>query len=169
MNLTKQEVLNKIEELKKYIEEVEKKEEQDGPLWRAKEGEKYWISCDGHCTTILTETMDDVDSFYFKLGNYFKTIEEAEEYREYLNALGTVRIAILEANDGWVPDWSNVDQGKCYIYRNCGTGIFCSDWVYTYQWLTALPCAKTKKITEEIIKKYNQELEIIFKYLEKNR
>ena len=64
--------------------------------WRAKYGEEYWYASDGGCICRETEDGHSVDNHRFLTGNYFKTREEVETYREYLLA----RQVLLDDADG---------------------------------------------------------------------
>lgn len=49
----------------------------------------------------------------------FKTAEEAEKYAEYIKAEETLRKAIAEANEGWVPNWtSNSNINHLIVLNN---------------------------------------------------
>lgn len=53
--------------------------------WRAEEGEGYYF-LDGKCEILSTyESKKKIDDDFFKLGNYFKTKEEAEKVKEELD------------------------------------------------------------------------------------
>ena len=53
--------------------------------WRAKEGEEYYF-LDGKCEIWSTyENKKKIDDAFFKLGNYFKTKEEAEKVKKELD------------------------------------------------------------------------------------
>ena len=86
----------KIEELEKQLQEL-KNEISNGKdlnaekceivdyLWRAEEGETYYYIDEDVCKT--TDERWIVDNKRFKLGNYFKTCELAEEAAEKVKAL----------------------------------------------------------------------------------
>ena len=73
-----------IEELKKIVDEYNKKYGIP-KRWRAKEGEEYYF-LDGKCEIWSTyENKKKIDDAFFKLGNYFKTKEEAQKVKEELD------------------------------------------------------------------------------------
>ena len=72
--------------------------------WQPKPNKLYWyvneynnIKCN---TTPPSEWMENG---HFRV---FKTETEAQKYAEYIKAEETLRKAIAQANEGWVPDWS---------------------------------------------------------------
>lgn len=75
------------EDLKKILETVNKINEKYGipKRWRAEEGEEYYF-LDGKCEIWNTnEIKKKIDDAFFKLGNYFKTKEEAEKVKKELD------------------------------------------------------------------------------------
>lgn len=141
-------------------------EKKGGMPWRAEDDARYWcivrqivVECSDHRAPTST--------FNYSTGNYFCTEEEAQAHLTYLQALGKVRLAILEANEGWVPDWSNTDNEKYFIYySNYTTGLkkgLKVSWDAGSYSNYSLPYIKSQEIAEQIIKDYKEELEIIFK------
>ena len=53
------------------------------------------------CNIIISSK--DIENGTFRV---FKTEIEAQKYAEYIKAEETLRKAIAEANEGWIPDWS---------------------------------------------------------------
>jgi len=75
------------EDLKKILETVNKINEKYGipKRWRAEEGEEYYF-LDSKCEIWSTyENKKKIDDAFFKLGNYFKTKEEAEKVKKELD------------------------------------------------------------------------------------
>lgn len=75
------------EDLKKILETVNKINEKYGipKRWRAEENEVYYF-LDGKCEIWNTnEIKKKIDDAFFKLGNYFKTKEEAEKVKKELD------------------------------------------------------------------------------------
>lgn len=79
--------------------------------WRANaEGPYFYLSNDGDiCSTIDLRFSND--NFRYYVGNYFKTREEVEKYREYQIALQTLK----DDAKGFVPDWNDNKQLKWYV------------------------------------------------------
>lgn len=75
------------EDLKKILETVNKINEKYGipKRWRAEEGEEYYF-LDSKCEIwSIYENKKKIDDAFFKLGNYFKTKEEAEKVKKELD------------------------------------------------------------------------------------
>lgn len=128
-----------MEELKKEWEELTKKMAKFGikleeygkeknKRWRAGYGEKYYLVGEfekedvkvGNITLEYdgynVESNDAVDIFLYKTRNYFKTKEEAEEYREKLKTYYDLMDLADELNGDRKIDWKNKNQKKYYIY-----------------------------------------------------
>ena len=109
-----QELKKKYEELGKEIEKLEK--QKKNIRRRADFGEKYYtISTSG---TVITsrEENDEIDSFRYKIRNYFKTEEEAQRYLDNINTYYELMDLANELNNGEEIDWNNEKQIKYYIY-----------------------------------------------------
>lgn len=149
------------EEIKRLLKEnPELLEEKGYKLWRAEKGSRYWhVPGDGSVDWSYEEK-DSVDDFRYLTGNYFATKEEAEAHKARLAAIGRVTHAILAANEGWEPDWSDE---KYYLFYNHFWNEF--DWgvMERHQDAQTLPFAKSRKIVETIISEYEDDLRIIFK------
>lgn len=52
------------------------------PRWRAEEGKEYYYASDDGYARLSRELGDEFDEGRYKIGNYFKTKEEAEPYAE---------------------------------------------------------------------------------------
>lgn len=144
---TKQELLEKHEELIKAVEELKEKidlmPEEKAKRWRAKYGQEYYYlaSFGGICQGREFAIVDD--DFHFDTGNYFKTEKEAIAYKENLLTKQKLKDLAFELNGGRevkpgdcrVPVYSIsliystkvLDQeGTIGSYRNAGQ-IYCLD------------------------------------------
>lgn len=66
--------------------------------------EKYWyVSRSGYIGEV-EDGNDDIDDFNFLTGNYFKTEEEAEYYRDCLLAKQKLKDVAMLLSKGWVPE-----------------------------------------------------------------
>lgn len=80
-DLNYQFVIEKIENFDDWFEEI-----HENKRWRAEYNEKYWCNDGNGGIYSSTEDGHRADSYRFLTGNYFKTEEEAEVYKEYLIA-----------------------------------------------------------------------------------
>ena len=115
--------------------------------------------------------LGDVESLYaidtsIKRYRVFKTEAEAGKYAEYIKAEETLRKAIAEANEGWLPNWSDTKETKYLVmYKNS----------YKQQNLAVEPYCYSKispnfmyirdfYIALELVKKYEKEFVTYLSY-----
>lgn len=118
--------MEEIEELKKQISELqskitklenESKEEKKGKRWRAKTNNTYFFVDDaGDVTSGHEYYYDYEDNYRFKIRDYFKTKEDAEEYQEVINTYYDLMDLADELNNGEKIDWNDNQQCKYAIF-----------------------------------------------------
>lgn len=106
------EIDNKIKELQEEIENL-KNEKDTLKRWRAKEDRIYYyvasfIGYDSENNTIY-------NNFRYNTGNYFKTENEAREYREKLIIYQKLKDLALELNQGKQINFDDTTQEKYII------------------------------------------------------
>lgn len=80
---------------------------------------------------------------------------EAQRYADYIKAEETLRKAIAEANEGWVPDWYNSNDNKFYVYINRNNlGIEQHNWE---KFLPTFMYIKNARLARQLIEEYKQE------------
>ena len=133
---------NSIEEIKKQISELqskvakienESKEEKKGKRWRAKVNGTYFYVDDSGDVDVVPcyEYNDDGDNYRYKTRNYFKTKEEAEEYKEVMNTYYDLMDLAEELNNGEKIDWNDNQQCKYTFFYNFEFGqIYCLDGAF---------------------------------------
>jgi hypothetical protein len=106
-----------LEELEAQMKELRQNcTEEDCKRWRAKKNELYWfISSDGIVGSSPEEN-DPVDKIRYRIGNYFKTREEAKEAIEKMKIYMQLKDLALRLNEGEKIDWANSNQYKYNIY-----------------------------------------------------
>ena len=116
--------MDNLEEIKKQISELqskvaklenESKEEKKGKRWRAKINDTYFYINDAGYVDVSHENNDSFDEYRFKTRNYFKTEEEAEEYKEVMNTYYDLMDLAEELNNGEKIDWEDNQQCKYII------------------------------------------------------
>lgn len=121
--------LEKLEELRKEAEA--QKEQEELKPWNPQAREKYFCIGNYFLSYSFYNMNDDVDSYNFEIGNYFRTKERAEQVAEKMRLL----LRLEQLHDmlcpDYVPDWSNEDEHKFYLFYDGKTG----KWKYTY-WST---------------------------------
>ena len=137
-----EELKREIEELGIQINELEKKEiTKSGKRWRGAKDRFYWYIDD--CKVYGEyETYDDYDNARYKIGNYFRTEEEAEKMAEKMKIYTQLKDLALRLNKGEKIDWDNSTSAKwsiglsnsnnalqcCYAYKGQDVGqIYCLD------------------------------------------
>ena len=146
----------------KLVQEVEEQPKKDWKRWRAEEDGEYWCVNPKGEVVKFYEKDDRFDDYQYLTGNYFQTREEAEHHKARQEAIGRVTHAIIEANEGWVPDWEDVREEKYYLYYNYPTQNIDYDWMSSYRLTLQLPYIKSAEIAEKIKCSHEQDLLLIF-------
>ena len=156
----------KIKELEKQIAKL-KAELEEKTEFRVNKGDDYYYIRQYGGIGRHKEDNKHTDNYLYEIGNYFKTEEEAETMAKKLKAIAKVSRAILIANGDWKPDWSN-DSSKYYVYYYYaadswikGSGSLGIYNTFKHEIKMILPYMKTKKIAEQIMEDYEEELRII--------
>ena len=115
---TIQELKNLLAELQEKIEKLENKEKEN-KRWKAESGEEYFfLDCTNKINSYYQDPVSEIDDFYYKTRNYFKTEEEAKEYQEKVNTYYELMdFAEALSKDNPV-DWNNENQEKYFIQYN---------------------------------------------------
>lgn len=101
-------------EFEKQIEKMKNKDENK--RWRAEIGNKYFCVDDYGDVVFRLENNDMADNYRYKTRNYFRTEEEAEEFKEIINTYYDLMDLAEELNNGEKINWKNKEQPKFYIY-----------------------------------------------------
>ena len=113
-----------IEELKKQIEELQKKVaflEGGYKRWRADCGERYYCYGSTGMISDCGESNDEFDINRYAMGNYFQTGEEAMNTVRKIGIYTQLKDLALRLNKGEKIDWEDNNQAKYYIYYDRGT------------------------------------------------
>ena len=97
----------KLEEMKAEIERLENGWKMKCPY---KVGDEYWFIFDNGHIDIDCWEGHATDFDRFKTGNAYPTEETAELEAKRRNLLTRFRAFRDECNNGWKPDWSNLDK-----------------------------------------------------------
>ncbi len=117
--MNKQEIRNKIDYYQTKIDELkEMLSELDIIRWRAKaeDFEHYYYINDCNDIQMTLETNACDDNNRYNIGNYFKTKQEARDYKENLITKQKLKDLALKLNNGVGIDWKNPAQWKIYIH-----------------------------------------------------
>lgn len=121
--MDKDEVLKQLAELKQKAEQLEKvvnsSEVETGSAvrWQPILGQ-YYFYLDGLGSVLRTKwDYDDIDFYRYNIGNCFKTVQEAEDYKENLLTKQKLKDLALELNNGVEIDWEN-ENPKYLLYTD---------------------------------------------------
>lgn len=105
-----------LAEVKEKVAALPEKVDGDGGVFMPEYGEDYWyISADG--MTFMDNWEDDsVNCDQYAIGNCFPTEQAAEDAVRVLKLIQKAR----ESQDGYVPDWKDFEQYKCFVYFDSG-------------------------------------------------
>lgn len=156
----KQEELKRgLEELEIQINELEKKEiTKSGKRWRGAKDRFYWY-IESDCKVYAEyEKDDDYYNARYKIGNYFRTKEEAEKTIEKIKIYARLKDLALRLNEGREVNWDDSAQDKWHIYYEYNS--LTTTGSYGYQDIGQIYCLDSnflniakREIGEENLKK----------------
>ena len=161
--MNKEELLKEYDEKAKalrdeFISKLEDDKKEFRLTYPEHEETLYYISnASANICDIYFFDNDNFSKNVFEHGLYFKTKEEAEQSLKERKLLFKLKQWVKEKNDGWELDWSNYDN-KYVIYYNAKTGFL---GINTYNWsnhISVLPTFKTRKIAQECIELFGDEI-----------
>ena len=104
------------------------------------------------------------DNYRYNTRNYFKTEEEAEEYKEVMTTCYDLMDLADELNDGRKIDWNDGNQGKNFIYYDWGSDTLERTCALKCKDLGQIYCLD-KKFKDKAIEKIGADrLKKLFKY-----
>ena len=104
---------NEITELEQTLKI---KKEQLEKLRLVNENGKYVLTSTGEVLELNLEIPQDTWEKAIKQNNVFKTRQDAEKERDRRALLYEFNQFRDERNNGWMPNWNDVSEGKYYIY-----------------------------------------------------
>lgn len=143
------------------IKQSTEKEERNKKRWRAEIGGDYWYIDAFGAIYAVTDERNSANDYHYNIGNYFKTAEQAEEYKK--------KLLLQQAYKDWCAYDYNLDEpmeGHLYAYWNAVSGAIEIDDVYCVKLQGTIYAENVKrirefinKIGEEDFKKYILEVE----------
>lgn len=108
--------MNKIKELEQKVkelqEEISKIKNEETPIkWEPKRGEKYCFLADCGSSCLCTWLDDERDDWRYNNLKLFKTIEECEQYRKFIEDVNKYKWEFTEE------EWKNSND-KYFIYHD---------------------------------------------------
>lgn len=145
-------VVKDINNFDEWFEEIHKKNER----WRGKLGETYWFLSDNGSLYFKTEDGSKIDNYRYRVGNYFKTIEEARTYKKYLLAR---QVLLGDAEGGkWV---ENGENWHAFYDTIAKTHIGMSGMSYYF---SGVICFKDEESLLKSLEEHKEQWEIVRKY-----
>jgi len=156
MKITKDQILENLDQVKKYISEIDNKPkiEKDTEHWLIDRYNEKTISF-----------WDDEKWSIRLLKNHNVYLKEADCDKQIAKneALNKIKTFIKDNFDTFVPDWEVEDENKYSIYYDYKD----EEWDYyfndNFRELTLLPFLKSEKQAEQLIKDCRKELDILIK------
>ena len=94
--------------------------------------------------------------------NCFKTYAEAAIHSKKLLALSRINNLIIEHNDGWIANWNDYNEKKCFIEYNHFNNIFKFNRCTSNRTLSQFYPCKDLDFLGQIIKNHGDDLRLIF-------
>lgn len=162
MSTDKKQLETKISNMERELAEMKKILAIPEPVstyWTPKRYEEYW-----YVNSLLqVQSLVNADNLGDRYRT-FKTEEEAKRYAEYIKAEETLKKAIADLNQGWVPDFNNDNQIKYFIYyRADSRSLFIDSWYHRKEHPTFM-YMESKEIAEIIRTQYKDTLITYFSY-----
>lgn len=150
-----------VEDFKKAMEE--NKDVLEGNSGRVKE-RRYWFLDTFGGASYTADLFLSEDDYRYLTGNYFLAKQEALDHKAYLEALGRVQLDIREANDGWKPDWGDVDEYKYYIHFDHDLNKLQVSARSIYEDAMLLGYIRSRDDAQKIMETHEDDLLLVFNY-----
>lgn len=119
----------------------------------------YCISnANANAYDVYFDITDPGDIKVFEHGLYFNSPEEAEQYLKERKLLFKLHQWAKFKNEGWVPDWKDVFQGKYHIFYDYYRKELCFSFNNSTSTINKLPYFKTERIAQECIDLFGDEI-----------
>jgi len=156
MKITKDQILENLDQVKKYISEIDNKPkiEKDTEHWLIDRYNEKTISF-----------WDDEKWSIRLLKNHNVYLKEADCDKQIAKneALNKIKTYIKDNFEEFVPNWDDNDEGKYSLLYGCKEKKWSTYDNYSYRELTLLPFLKSEEQAEQLIKDCEKELNILIK------
>lgn len=162
--MNKEELIKQYDEKAKalrdeFISKLEDDKKEFELTYPEHEETLYYISnASANICDIYFFDNDNFSKNVFEHGLYFKTREEAEQQLKERKLLFKLQQWAKEKNDGWKPDWSDYSNNKFLIYYDGEDGVLRISAGSISNTLSNLPTFKTRKIAQECIDLFGDEI-----------
>lgn len=162
--MNKEELLKEYDEKAKalrdeFISKLEDDKKEFELTYPEHEETLYYISnANANICDIYFFDNDNLSKTVFEHGLYFKTKEEAEQHLKERKLLFKLHQWAKLKNEGWEPDWSDYSNNKFLIYYDGEDGVLRISAGSISNTLSNLPTFKTRKIAQECIDLFGDEI-----------
>ena len=122
--------------------------------WQPEEGELYFFLDNFNTIDKIRRASDGLNETRYRA---FKTEKEAEKYAKYSEAEETLRKAIAEANQGWLPNWSTHIEDKWCIELKAGLSDLKETCNKSYKCFPSFMYIKSGKLATYLMNTYRKE------------
>jgi hypothetical protein len=151
----KEELLERLSTIEREVDAIRKELQKPDAYkrWRAEMGGKYYLITDQGCASGSNDLRTDIDNFRYISGNYFKTREEAEKYRD--------RLVLLQELKDFAEGYEFQDgQKNYYIYYDYKDNKFIVGLYSMVQGISNV-YFKTYEKADEAIKHFGDRLKLL--------
>lgn len=156
--MTKAEILKQIEELKKQVEDLPEDEKKIRTMPNDGDDRFHFIDFKS-LLRVCAFYPDKFDEDKQRIGNYFKSDEDAKMVIKAMQIEQAIRLRRIELNDGWEPDWNDINEYKYFIYTaaNYDDGLTVGLTSYSIHY-SIFGYYKSKEIAKQIIEEFGKEI-----------
>jgi len=156
MKITKDQILENLDQVKKYISEIDNKP-------KIKEGTLYCFIDEVNKKQLSLWENDNTDNRRLKNHNLYLIEADCDKQIAKNEALNKIKTYIKDNFEEFVPNWNDEDESKYTLYYDYAN----KKWV-TYlnsddRELTLLPFLKSEEQAKQLIKDCEKELDILIK------
>ena len=157
--MNKEALAQQIKDMEAKLAEMKAELEKPEPVinyWQPKGIERHWfVNVYGlvrsNCTT---------DTGLLEKGHHrvFKTEEEANRYADYVRAEEALKKEIAILNEGWTPDWKDIDCSKYSFSLKTKTQIIQIECNGVCKFHNYFMYLKSRKLVDNLISTHRKEL-----------
>lgn len=152
--ITKQTILENLDQIKKYISEIESKKEM-------KIDTKYWIITSENTKEWYLWLDDRMDYDRLNNHNIYLNQDDCDKQIAKNEALNKIKTYIKDNFGEWTPDWNTEEEKKFFIYYSYDSKQWRFDVRMTSNALYLLPVLKSQSQAEQLINDCEKELNIL--------
>ena len=162
--MTNEELEQEVKKLEEQIKDLkikleEKAEKKPYEVEVPEDIGNYYFVSECGAINLVKDVFFGVDyEKVYLCGLAFKTRAEAEQFDKERILLFKLHKWAEEHNEGWTPDWKNLDETKRYITCKKEQGEFDMNFCRTFRHFIKLPYFKSEEIAEQFIEEFGEEI-----------